>query len=84
MNSLISQELVVMNKFKRSLGWFVTLLQFGGYTFYAWLQRMYSTRSTARPKVPVWCYVILSVLQVKKTHTQCVLFAFPRVWHDTI
>lgn len=57
------QELVVMNRFKRSLGWFVTLLQFSGYAFFAWLQRMRTSRGTSRPKVPWWCYVILSVLQ---------------------
>lgn len=52
-----------MNRFKRSLGWFVTLLQFSGYAFFSWLQRIYTARSSHRPKVPLWCYVILSILQ---------------------
>ena len=57
------QELVVMNKFKRSLGWFVTLLQLSGYAICAWIQSMLLGGGFER-RIPLRLYFVLSVLQV--------------------
>lgn len=57
------QELVVMNKFKRSFGWFVTLLQLSGYAFCATLQDKLIGNKTER-RIPIYYYLVLSILQV--------------------
>jgi len=57
------QELVVMNKFKRSLGWFVTFLQLTGYAVFAFLQNFFVGAISER-KIPFSHYFILAILQV--------------------
>jgi hypothetical protein len=60
----ILQEHVVMNKFKRSLGWFVTFLQLGGYGIFANLMDSVVGNYKKEHKIPLYMYIILGFLQV--------------------
>lgn len=60
----ILQEHVVMNKFKRSLGWFVTFLQLGGYGIFANLMDSFMGNYKKEHKIPLYMYIILGFLQV--------------------
>mmetsp|Transcript_20089 Transcript_20089/g.27281 ORF Transcript_20089/g.27281 Transcript_20089/m.27281 type:complete len:429 (-) Transcript_20089:392-1678(-) len=56
------QELVAIHIFERRHGLFVTLIQFFGYTFFAFLQWVFR-ENNVRSSVPVVYLVILAVLQ---------------------
>eukprot|EP01041_Mallomonas_annulata_P001917 gene1917-3725_t len=58
------QELVVMNKFKRNLGWFVTLLQLSGYAICASIQNRLVSHGKSERRIPLRYYAVLSLLQV--------------------
>lgn len=60
----ILQEHVVMNKFHRSLGWFVTFLQLGGYGIFAAALDSFVGSHKKEGKIPIYMYVILGFLQV--------------------
>ncbi len=53
-----------MNKFKRTLGWFVTFLQLGGYGIFAALLDSCVGSHKREGKIPTYLYVILGFLQV--------------------
>lgn len=55
------QEMVTIHIFERKFGLFVTLLQFGGYTFFAFLQWL--SRETKHSSLPIAYCVSLAVLQ---------------------
>ncbi|CAM9277443.1 unnamed protein product, partial [Phaeothamnion confervicola] len=55
------QEYLVVQVFQRQLGLFMTLLQFGGYTAYAFLQRLY--HNNLHRTTPLKYYVLLSLMQ---------------------
>lgn len=60
----ILQEHVVMNKFHRSLGWFITFLQLGGYGVFAALLDSFVGSHKKEGKIPMYMYVVLGLLQV--------------------
>jgi adenosine 3'-phospho 5'-phosphosulfate transporter B3 len=60
----VLQEHVVMNKFKRNLGWFVTFLQLGGYGVFAALLDSIVGSHKKEGKIPMYMYLILGILQV--------------------
>ena len=60
----ILQEHVVMNKFHRSLGWFVTFLQLGGYGIFAAALDSFVGSHKKEGKIPMYLYVVLGFLQV--------------------
>jgi len=55
------QELVSIYVFERRFSLFVTLLQFGGYTFFAFI--LWASREGTKSNVPVMYSVVLAVLQ---------------------
>jgi drug/metabolite transporter (DMT)-like permease len=60
----ILQEHVVMNKFHRSLGWFVTFLQLSGYGVFAAALDSFVGSHKKQGKIPFYLYIILGFLQV--------------------
>lgn len=59
----ILQEFVVMNKFHRSLGWFITFLQLSGYAICGSFEQYLSNRLYER-KIPLKYYCLFAVLHV--------------------
>ena len=60
----VLQEHVVMNKFHRSLGWFITFLQLGGYGIFAAALDSFVGSHKREGKIPFHLYIILGFLQV--------------------
>lgn len=60
----VLQEFVVMNKFKRTLGWFVTFLQLAGYALCGNIQNIIVGTNISDRRIPVHFYVVLAILQV--------------------
>jgi hypothetical protein len=60
----VLQEHVVMNKFHRSLGWFITFLQLSGYGIFAAALDSFVGSHKKKGKIPFYLYIILGLLQV--------------------
>lgn len=60
----VLQEYVVMNEFKRSLSWFVTLIQLTGYAVCGIMQSYYDFGTLGIRKIPTSNYMGLAALQL--------------------
>lgn len=60
----ILQEFVVMTKFHRSLGWFITFLQLSGYALCGFFQHDIISMKFSERKIPIQYYCLFSILHV--------------------